>query len=156
MTHKIKIQREYADRIIGEVKKFEVRKNDRDYQVKDILVFQAIDNSRSSFPLELDHPINDKAYLIKYVHSGLGMKEDYVVLGIEEIKIETEMGVNEWIDVKKKKPKNTRNVIATTSNGYVGEMYYNPEKKEWYCDGAEVFEGVIGWKEKPKPYKREE
>ena len=75
---------------------------------------------------------------------------------LKRIKAMVEQLDDEWIDTRIKTPRNTRKVIATTTDGFVGEMNYDPETKEWYHYGDEVFEGVIGWKEKPKPYKRKE
>lgn len=73
---------------------------------------------------------------------------------LKQIKAMVEQLDDEWTDTKIKTPRNTRKVIATTTDGFVGEMNYDPETKEWYHYGDEVFEGVIGWQEQPKPYKR--
>ncbi len=85
MTHNIKILLQYADAIIDGRKTFEIRKNDRGYNVGDKVKFDVI-----SYVGELAyyhnplHPLNDKVYEITYVHSGLGLKKDYVVFGIKE------------------------------------------------------------------------
>ena len=42
-THDLKIEKKYFNDVIAERKKFEVRKNDRDYQVNDILSLNEYD-----------------------------------------------------------------------------------------------------------------
>ena len=83
MVHTIKIQLEYANRILDEAKKFEVRKNDRDYQVGDLLRFKVIDTKYACPREEVDHELNNQAYRITYIHTGLGMQPGYVILGID-------------------------------------------------------------------------
>jgi hypothetical protein len=63
-------------------KTFEVRENDRDYNAGDIVRFKVIYSDGCQC---LIHPLNDEEYRITYVHSGLGMKEGYVVFGIEVV-----------------------------------------------------------------------
>ena len=87
MIHKVKIQKEYADRILDGKKTFEVRYNDRDYQVGDYLQFEVIASAWSSLR-DLDHKLNNALWEIIYSHSGLGMQEKYVVLGIKEVEME--------------------------------------------------------------------
>ena len=84
MIHKVKIQKEYADRILDGKKTFEVRYNDRDYQVGDYLQYEVITSAWSSLR-DLDHKLNNALWEIIYIHSGLGMQEKYVVLGIKEL-----------------------------------------------------------------------
>lgn len=81
-THEVKIWSCYANNIVNGKKKFEVRYNDRDYQVGDDLLFKVIDVKH--------HKLNNARYKIIYIHTGLGMiqassegEDDYVVLGIE-------------------------------------------------------------------------
>lgn len=81
MTHFIKILEPYADAIIDGRKNFEVRQNDRGYNAGDKVCFRVLYQNKTLFPT---HPLNDKTYLITYVHSGLGMQNNYVVFGIEE------------------------------------------------------------------------
>ena len=82
-THKIKILRDFADAVYSGDKTFEIRKNDRGYQKGDIVVFEAMADSAFTMPT---HPINKTKYTITYVLNGWGIKEDYVVLGIKEVK----------------------------------------------------------------------
>lgn len=98
MLHQLKLFRKYADRIVDGQKTFEVRLNDRDYQVGDIIIFNTVENDNSEEPV--NHKINNKEYEITYVHTEYGMDMDYkddkdtrvsyrygyVVLGIKPIK----------------------------------------------------------------------
>ena len=58
-------------------KHFEIRFNDRDYQVGDLLILTPVDDD-----MKIVHRIAIKAK-IKYIHSGLGMVEGFVVLGLD-------------------------------------------------------------------------
>jgi ASC-1-like (ASCH) protein len=80
MIHEIKIKQCYLIPILEGRKTFEVRLNDRNYQVGDEIRF---------LPLQDD---NYNCYengrmvphqIIIYVHSDLGMQDGYVVLGIK-------------------------------------------------------------------------
>ena len=79
MTHDIKIDKSYADAIVDGRKKFEVRFNDRGYNAGDKVKFSVQEGYFEIYA----HPLNKCIYDITYVHSGLGMKENYVVFGIE-------------------------------------------------------------------------
>ena len=74
-VHLIKIEDVYYDQIIDGSKKFEVRYNDRGYQTGDHIKFH-----RPIGRIE-----REGLWEIIYVHSGLGMKEMFVVLGIARI-----------------------------------------------------------------------
>lgn len=82
MQHYLKIKQIYLLRLLTEVKPFEVRKNDRDYQVGDTLCFLPLDDENVNvYELYKGPKAN---FEITYVHSGLGMAADYVVLGIKK------------------------------------------------------------------------
>lgn len=76
-VHELKIKDKYYDRILIGQKGFEVRLNDRDYQVGDIL--SLLPTAEDNIVFECS-PIIAK---IKYIHQGLGMAEGYVVLGLD-------------------------------------------------------------------------
>lgn len=80
-THKIKLNEEFCDAVLSGDKNFEIRKNDRGYQKGDIIKFIPITNMGLTF----FHPVGDTSYEITYVLSGWGIKEEYVVFGIEEV-----------------------------------------------------------------------
>jgi len=74
MVHKLKITNERFKSLITTAKKSVIRFNDRDYQRQDILIFTFIDGlSRGG------------EWIITHIHSGLGLKEGYVVLSLERI-----------------------------------------------------------------------
>lgn len=81
--HHIKLKAQYCDPVLHGEKTFEVRNNDRGYQKGDHIVFIPVDEdgTRQTF-----HPIAKEEYVITYVHSGLGLKEGYVVFGLENVK----------------------------------------------------------------------
>lgn len=80
MKHKIKILQRYISRIIDGTKTFEIRKNDRDYQVGDVIEFDIIrDDTDFLIPAVIP------SYWITYIHFGLGLQDGYVVLGIQKI-----------------------------------------------------------------------
>ena len=85
MLHEIKIEKTYADAITEGRKNFEVRINDRGYNAGDNVHFNVIAKTGTvSGWVYIDHKLNEEVYKITYVHSGLGLKEDYVVFGIEK------------------------------------------------------------------------
>lgn len=73
MEHILKIGKEYLENILEFKKKSEIRYNDRDYQVDDILVFWSGGN------------LKKYKFKITHIHSGLGLMNGYVVLSIERI-----------------------------------------------------------------------
>ena len=79
MTHNIKIQYPYADVIINRRKTFEVRLNDRVYNVGDTIQFRVMDGS-----IDMPHKLNDEEYEITYVYSGLGIEKGFIVFGIRQ------------------------------------------------------------------------
>lgn len=79
MTHNIKIQYPYADVIINKRKTFEVRLNDRRYNVGDTIQFRVMDGS-----IDMPHKLNNEEYEITYVYSGLGLEKGFVVFGIRQ------------------------------------------------------------------------
>ena len=83
MTHPLKIRADFAGRILSGEKTFEIRKNDRDFQRGDEIVFQVVRLSGSAYEACKEHPLDGKVYTITYVLSGWGLKEGYVALGIK-------------------------------------------------------------------------
>ena len=84
MLHEIKIHVSYANAIIEGRKNFEVRFNDRGYNAGDKVQFRVYDGIYHKH----EHPLEARIYNITYVHSGLGLKKDYVVFAIEPTKEE--------------------------------------------------------------------
>lgn len=82
--HEIKLNKEYTEEVLSGEKNFEVRYNDRGYQKGDYLRFIVVEGSLAL--TAIIQPFKDKMYEITYVHSGLGLKENFVILGIKEVK----------------------------------------------------------------------
>lgn len=79
-THKIKLGIEYADMVLYGYKPFEVRYNDRDYQVGDYVEFQAV----NAYGQPTGHLINGTTWRIMYVLEGFeGLAEGYVAFTIK-------------------------------------------------------------------------
>jgi len=74
MEHLLKIEEQYLRNLIDGRKKCEVRLNDRDYQVGDILSFY-------------DDDLNDSGdyrnFEITHIHSGVGLTDNYVCLSVK-------------------------------------------------------------------------
>lgn len=71
MEHYLKIEKVYLDNLQDGRKKVEIRYNDRDYQIGDLLLFNIPDGYIK--------------FKITHIHSGYGLKEGYVALSIKKI-----------------------------------------------------------------------
>lgn len=80
--HEIKLHENYVDAVKSGEKNFEVRNNDRGYQKGDRIKFTVVEGGLGL--TSILQPLEDKLYEITYVHSGLGMEKNFVVLGIRE------------------------------------------------------------------------
>lgn len=78
MEHEIKCWTEKFARVQSGQKRFEIRKNDRDYQVGDILVIREFNQPRGEY-CDYSAPIRAK---VVYIDS-FEQKDGYVVLGIQ-------------------------------------------------------------------------
>lgn len=79
MNHILKIEPKYAERIVCGEKNFEIRLNDRDYQRFDTLAL-----------IPLYKAGDEQKYKcitaqIEYIHSGYGLQENFVVLGLKNV-----------------------------------------------------------------------
>ncbi|WP_296880213.1 DUF3850 domain-containing protein [Thomasclavelia sp.] len=75
-VHNLKIEPKYFYDVIAGVKKFEVRKNDRDFKVGDYVFLEEYDHKGYTGKFvnaEIIYILDDQEYI----------KDDYVVLGIE-------------------------------------------------------------------------
>lgn len=84
MTHEIKLSEQYAQAVMDGEKTFEIRYNDRGYQKGDKIKFNVIENT--PFKSEVNYKYQLPEYEITYVHSGLGMADNYVALAIKALK----------------------------------------------------------------------
>lgn len=89
--HELKIKHEYLIEVDRGRKTFELRKNDRDYQVGDLIRFIDIKQDiKGDCDIYIDE---DDLYKITYVLKDVpeyGLDKDYCILGIKKLKIEEE------------------------------------------------------------------
>ena len=78
-THELKISPQYFKDVIGDRKRFEVRYNDRNYKVGDLLRLREWENDAYSGQEATVQVI----YMLAYPFVGL--QEGYCVLGIERV-----------------------------------------------------------------------
>ena len=79
VTHKLKIKPIHLVRIIQGDKQFELRKNDRYFQVGDKLSFEVLEDK--DFDI-WDYAEYIPVYEITCIYSGYGLEDGYVALGI--------------------------------------------------------------------------
>lgn len=78
-VHYLKIKPEYFKDIERGVKTFELRKNDRDFQVGDVLMLIKLDNEGN----ETDQVMRVKVTYILKDCSQYGLQDGYAILGID-------------------------------------------------------------------------
>ena len=84
-THQLKVLIKYADAIINGTKTFEVRKNDRGYEVGDKIVFEVVSNEGYAVGEAARHPLNGATYRIDYILDDFeGLAQKYVALAISK------------------------------------------------------------------------
>lgn len=86
--HELKIKHEYLVEVARGVKTFELRKNDRDYQVGDLIHFIDIKQDiKGDCDIYIDE---DTLYKIIYILKDVaeyGLDKDYCILGIKKLEI---------------------------------------------------------------------
>lgn len=75
IKHELKIEPNYLAHLMDGTKKAEIRYNDRDYQLGDILEFW--------FSAEEIGDSKFVAFKVTHIHSGLGLQDGYVVLSLD-------------------------------------------------------------------------
>lgn len=84
-THRLKILIKYADAIMNGAKTFEIRKNDRGYEVGDKIVFDVVSNKGYFVGEAARHPLNGATYRIDYILDDFeGLAQKYVALAISK------------------------------------------------------------------------
>lgn len=87
-THEIKLRREFVEPILKRKKTFEIRKNDRGYQVGDKIRFTVVtENGNPAIKDDDVAYLESREFTITYVIGGWGIKDGYVVFGIEPVPI---------------------------------------------------------------------
>lgn len=83
-VHELKVKQPFYDDLYFNRKVFEIRKNDRNYQINDILHLK-------EYPKEdwqnREGIFRKVVYLLK--GGQYGLDKDYVILGLKEVKIKT-------------------------------------------------------------------
>ena len=82
MTHELKILPNYFNDIMFGNKRFEIRKNDRDFHDGDKLILKEWSTLRNSYTG------NEITALVDYIHYGngdFGLAEGYCVMGLTDI-----------------------------------------------------------------------
>ena len=77
IIHDLRIEDNYLHNLRTGQKKVEIRLNDRDYQVGDILLFSKYHSH---------NPDEHCRFEITHIHSGLGMSFNYVALSVRQLK----------------------------------------------------------------------
>lgn len=84
-THRLKVFAKYADAIMSGAKTFEIRKNDRGYEVGDKIVFDVVTNEGYAVGAAARHPLNGSTYRIDYILDGFeGLAQKYVAFAISK------------------------------------------------------------------------
>ena len=83
MEHSIKIKKQYFDKILSKEKTFEIRKNDRDYQVGDTLILEEIDDYDLKWPYNSGRKIRVE---ITYILFGpcYGLEADFCIMSVKQ------------------------------------------------------------------------
>jgi len=92
--HELKILSQYKASIDAGQKTFELRKNDRDYKVGDLIHFTVIESKHEDYQEVAwrftRHPYLDDIYAITYVLKDVpqyGLDKDYCILGIKKLEV---------------------------------------------------------------------
>lgn len=78
MKHKLKIDTEYFEAVLNEKKNFEIRFNDRNFQIEDIVILQEITENREYTGREI-------TAIISYI-TDFEQKEGFVVFSFKKLK----------------------------------------------------------------------
>lgn len=81
-THKLKLNIDFCDAVLSGAKTFEIRKNDRDFKMGDLIKFKPVDNDGEAGY----HKVQNRTYKITYILDNWGLKEGYVALAIKDVK----------------------------------------------------------------------
>lgn len=81
VIHKLKTWPEHYEQVINGTKKFEVRRNDRDFQIGDILLLEEFD------PYLEAYTSHERKYVVTFILEGgkFGIAPTHVVMSIEEV-----------------------------------------------------------------------
>lgn len=108
--HELKILPQYFNAVVSNKKTFELRKDDRGFQVGDILMlkefnlqekYETIDGAETYFSGK--KVLRQISYILKDESESMGLSKDYAILGIkpidEDVELEWKSDMNEWGEI---------------------------------------------------------
>lgn len=145
-----KILEKYFEDVKKGIKTFEVRKDEDDIQVGDILLLEEWKEGDIFTSGYTGRCIRKR---VKYVLRDIpqyGLQEGYCIIGLEDIN-------NGWIPCSDRLPENMQTVLFTSEDGNVDCGWYDADKN--WCVNDNYFPNAfrfIAWQPLPEPYKAEE
>lgn len=125
MTHELKILPQYFEDVANGKKNFELRKNDRNYQVGDILLLR--EWRPANYPSS-DYTGRYVVRIIEYVFKGgaYGLSKEYCILGI-------------------KQPEND-DIISDSTKNAIDDAYQRGLNAAWEC-ARKIINNDVPWEE---------
>lgn len=108
--HELKILPQYFEAVRIGKKTFELRKNDRNFQVNDVLLLKEFNLKEKYETIEGTETyysgrkiLRKIVYILKEVPEEMGLSKDYVILGVqpidEDVELEWKADMNEWGEI---------------------------------------------------------
>jgi hypothetical protein len=91
--HELKIKKEYFQEVYFGKKTFELRKDDRDYEVGDLIKFKVVNKDEHGKEGFCEYVDSEALYIITYILRNVpeyGLDKDFCILGIKRIHIKIE------------------------------------------------------------------
>ena len=111
IVHNLKIKYEYAKAIASKEKTFELRKDDRNFQVGDYIAFEVVNRPNMATPEGVIYHrvrriLDENIYKITYKLSNVseyGLDPEYCILAIKAINVVNIPSSPEYVSIAKKK-----------------------------------------------------
>ena len=125
--HMLKTDPAVFQDVLDGSKTFEIRFNDRGYQVDDLIVLK--ETKFTGLQMKSGQPLvytgREIQKRISYVLSGYGLQEDWVILGIQDIEAAKAQAVPKWIETAIQPPEEGQKVIISGIYGVgIAEFSY--------------------------------
>lgn len=109
-VHELKILPKYFNSVVSGEKTFELRKDDRGFEVGDILILKEFNPNKKYETIEGDEShfsgrkiLKEINYILKDETESMGLSKDYAILGIkpidEDVELEWKSNMNEWGEI---------------------------------------------------------
>lgn len=109
-VHELKILPKYFNSVVSREKTFELRKDDRGFEVGDILILKEFNPNKKYETIEGDEShfsgrkiLKEINYILKDETESMGLSKDYAILGIkpidEDVELEWKSNMNEWGEI---------------------------------------------------------